>query len=131
MRLLRLALLGSVASISTSAQVDWPAYGHDAGGTKFSPLQQLNKTNVAKLECAWTYHTREKGRQFESTPLVVGGVMYVSTQQQRILALERDGQGNLDVRSKSPSQRASWRGVVAGRRSNARADLCSEPEMAG
>ncbi|MCU1261499.1 MAG: quinoprotein glucose dehydrogenase [Bryobacterales bacterium] len=88
MRILCVAMLAATAAMPVRAQTDWPVYGHDPGGMKFSPLTQINTTNIAKLERAWTYHTGEKGRQFESTPLVVGGVMYVSTQQQRIVALE-------------------------------------------
>jgi quinoprotein glucose dehydrogenase len=69
---------------------EWPVYGHDAGGTKYSPLAQINRKNVNRLDRAWTYHTGEQGRQFESTPIVVGGVLYFSTQQQRIVALDAE-----------------------------------------
>src|SRR5215469_11425391 len=65
---------------------EWPCYGHDPGGTKYAPLEQINKQNVATLRVAWvhdtgdfsdgsTYPTRSS---FEATPLVVDGVMYVS-----------------------------------------------------
>ena len=36
---------------------DWPAYGRDAGGSRFSPLAQINRGNVAQLKTAWTYRT--------------------------------------------------------------------------
>src|SRR5579863_2473999 len=36
---------------------DWPAYGHDAGGMRYSPLTQINKGNVGTLKLAWTFHT--------------------------------------------------------------------------
>src|SRR5262245_35899999 len=71
-----------------AAQTDWPAYGHDPGGMRYSPLRQITTRNVVRLRRAWTYHTGESGRQFESTPLVVGGRMYLSTQTGRIVALE-------------------------------------------
>ncbi len=35
---------------------DWPMYGHDGASTRFSPLTQINATNVSKLQRAWTYH---------------------------------------------------------------------------
>src|SRR5436305_3384673 len=73
---------------SAFAQTDWPAYGHDPGGTRYSPLKQITAANVARLRRAWTWHTGETGRQFETTPIVVGGRMYVSTQLGRIAALE-------------------------------------------
>lgn len=63
-------------------------YGHDPGGSRFSPLDQITTANVARLRRAWTYHTGETGAQLETTPIVVGGMMYLSTQRNRIVALE-------------------------------------------
>ncbi|HTS25297.1 MAG TPA: PQQ-binding-like beta-propeller repeat protein [Bryobacteraceae bacterium] len=80
-------ILLAAATVPGSAQTDWPAYGHDAGGTKFSPLRQINRSNVASLHRAWTYHTAEPERPFEATPLVAGGRMYLSTPGGRIVAL--------------------------------------------
>ncbi len=67
---------------------DWPMYGHDAGGTRYSPLDQINTKNVAKLERAWTFHTGERGRSFESTPIFVDNVLYLSTHTQKVIALD-------------------------------------------
>ena len=64
---------------------DWPARDHDAGGTRFSPLTQINAKNVATLEKAWEYDTGAPNIQV--TPLVVGGVMYIGTGK-NITALE-------------------------------------------
>ena len=66
---------------------DWPVYGHDPGGSRYSPLDQINTANVARLQRAWVYHTGERGRAFESTPIVAGGVLYFSTKNQNIVAL--------------------------------------------
>ena len=77
-------------SPQTTGQNDWPAYGRDPGGMKYSPLTQIAPGNVTRLARAWTYHTGEQGTQFESTPLVIGGVMYLSTQRQRIVALDAE-----------------------------------------
>ena len=38
------------------AQSDWVTYGHDAGQTKYSPLDQINTANVDQLKQAWIYH---------------------------------------------------------------------------
>lgn len=88
------------AAIAAGAwgQNDWPVYGHDAGGMRFSPLDQINGTNVGRLQRAWTYHTGEhpstlgaRGERqtaFESTPLVINGVLYFSTPANRIIALD-------------------------------------------
>ncbi|HJU73127.1 MAG TPA: pyrroloquinoline quinone-dependent dehydrogenase [Gemmatimonadaceae bacterium] len=75
---------------------EWPHYGRDAGGTRHSPLTQITRQNVARLEVAWTYHTGELGLQprrgappsLEVTPLVVDGTMYISTPLGRVIALD-------------------------------------------
>jgi quinoprotein glucose dehydrogenase len=59
-------------SSSGSADTEWRYYGHDPGGMRFSPLQQINNTNVQQLQRAWTYEvapTPNSGIDaFESTP---------------------------------------------------------------
>ena len=88
-----LALLASaLATVPAAAQdpADWPTYGRDAGGTKFSPLDQITAANVAKLEPAWTYHTGDPGGTWEETPIVIGNIMYFATQKNRVVALEAD-----------------------------------------
>jgi glucose dehydrogenase len=82
---------------------EWPSYGRDVGGTRFSPLTQIHRGNVSRLEPAWVYRTgdtelrgksdyRAGGRlpAFQATPLVVGGVMYLSTPSSRVIALEAE-----------------------------------------
>jgi glucose dehydrogenase len=96
-----------VASLAVAAaQQDWPAYGHDPGAMRYSPLKQINTKNVDKLQLAWTYDTyadvpapsrapagragvqRVRVRRSSATPLVVGGVMYLGTAYNRVVALE-------------------------------------------
>ena len=82
--------------ILTQAQGDWPVYGRDPGGSRFSPLTQITRENVGRLQVAWTYHTGEpdmagmshRPPALEVTPLVVDGVMYLSTPAGRIIALD-------------------------------------------
>jgi membrane-bound PQQ-dependent dehydrogenase (glucose/quinate/shikimate family) len=80
---------------------EWRFYGGDAGGTRFSPLTEINRENVSRLVRAWTYHTHEVDRggeatdrhriaPFESTPLVVDGVLYFSTPSSRVIALDAE-----------------------------------------
>ena len=52
--LLLLAIVGLVMPV-LHAQNDWPGYGHDPGGQRYSPLKQINASNVAKLAPAWSY----------------------------------------------------------------------------
>src|SRR5436305_5442725 len=77
--------ISAIAALSQTGQ--WPAYGHDPGGARYSPLTQINTRNVSTLVRAWTYHTGDKGN-FETTPIVVENVMYFSTQGQKIVAVE-------------------------------------------
>ncbi len=74
---------------------DWPAYGRDAGGSRYSPLAGINRSNVKKLKVAWTYrtgdvsdgsHTASKST-FEATPILVDGTLYLSTSFNRVIAL--------------------------------------------
>src|SRR5262249_53447631 len=67
------------------------AYGHDSGGMRYSPLKQIDTTNVSKLARAWTYDISggsNRLRPAEVTPLVVNGVMYLTTPYGRAVALE-------------------------------------------
>ncbi|WP_394849777.1 pyrroloquinoline quinone-dependent dehydrogenase [Pendulispora brunnea] len=77
---------------------DWPAYGRDLGGARFSPLSQVNRHNVAQLEAAWTYQTGDVANgttppnttTFQSTPIYVFGTLYLSTGFDRVIALDPD-----------------------------------------
>ncbi|HEY3786480.1 MAG TPA: pyrroloquinoline quinone-dependent dehydrogenase [Steroidobacteraceae bacterium] len=75
---------------------DWPVYGGDPGSTKYSPLADINTGNVSRLKLAWRWATQEQPfaqfgtnpGKFEATPLVVEGVMYLSTPYNRVVALD-------------------------------------------
>ena len=68
---------------------EWPSFGGDRGNTKHSPLDQIDRHNFTDLEVAWSWETisepiaRENERvrrgQFKVTPLMVDGLVYVST----------------------------------------------------
>jgi quinoprotein glucose dehydrogenase len=79
---------------SPAARGDWPAYGRDALGSRFSPLGDINKENVGRLTVAWTYRTGEpipdagRRRSLEVTPIVSNGVMYISTPLGKVIALD-------------------------------------------
>lgn len=70
-----------------AAQNDWRSYGQHAGGTRHSSLNQITPANVATLARAWSYDTGEPANAYQTTPLVVDGLMYLSTPTQRIVAL--------------------------------------------
>src|SRR6266700_3676410 len=65
---------------------DWPVYGGASEGGHYSPLTQINKSNVKQLQVAWTYDTDETGG-LQTSPLVVDGVLYGISSSQKIFAL--------------------------------------------
>lgn len=75
---------------------EWPSYGNDPGGQRYSPLDQINRDNVAQLKVAWIYHTGDvsngwhtkRKTSFENTPIVIDGTMYLSTPFNRVIALD-------------------------------------------
>jgi quinoprotein glucose dehydrogenase len=72
---------------------EWRAYGADARNTRYLPLDQINATNFNTLEIAWRFKTDNLGArpefQFESTPLMVGGVVYSTAGSRRaVVALD-------------------------------------------
>lgn len=77
---------------------EWPVYGGNPGGQRYSPLEQINKSNVVKLQVAWIYDTGDFSdgtmnrirSTFEATPLVMDGIMYITTPFSRLIALEAE-----------------------------------------
>ena len=90
---------------------EWPSYGRDPGGTKYSPLDQINAKNVGALVRAWSYHTGEPGGTWENTPIVVGGVMYFATRTNRVVALEPETGKELWVYDPKSTRVSEHRGV--------------------
>lgn len=80
----------SAAALPSPADHGWPVYGGDFGTTKFSPLQQINRDNVRQLQPAWIFHTGDQsGRStIECNPLVIDGVVYLTTVTLKAVALE-------------------------------------------
>src|SRR6266498_3347726 len=66
---------------------DWPVYGGAAEGTHYSPLAQINKSNVKQLQVAWTYDTGESGG-LQTTPIEVDGVLFGISPAQKIFAVD-------------------------------------------
>ncbi|MGH7060696.1 MAG: hypothetical protein ACREFH_09940, partial [Stellaceae bacterium] len=84
------------AAEAAGGVADWPYYGGDAGGERYSPLTQIDKKNVGRLKIAWEYHTGDVsdgsgGRRksaLEATPIVAFGTMYLTTPFGRVVALD-------------------------------------------
>ncbi len=73
----------------------WPAYGGDAGGTRYSPLVQITPANVNELRVAWVFRTGELGQgmkdwsrsAFEATPILYDGTLYFTTSSTDVVAV--------------------------------------------
>jgi quinoprotein glucose dehydrogenase len=86
--------LGAAATraASPSPPWQWQHYGGDAGATRYAPLDQINRSNVKRLRVAWTHRTGDASARpvttIECTPIVVDGVMYLTTAQLKVQALD-------------------------------------------
>lgn len=75
---------------------DWPSFGNDAGGSQYSPLDQIDKTNVGKLKIAWSHRSGDfsykgsstGGSNMEVTPIHANGTLYYCTPFNRVFALD-------------------------------------------
>ena len=93
--LLCLCTLVGVSPLGAQASSEWPTYGGDAGGSRFSTLTQIDTGNVVQLAPAWTYRTGELGLKIERgappslevTPILVDGLLYISTPLGRVSAI--------------------------------------------
>lgn len=68
---------------------EWHHYGNDAGGSRFSPLNQITQDNVSQLKVAWTYRTKVGGT-FKNTPLQIGKFLYVCGGGNIVMALSAE-----------------------------------------
>lgn len=64
--------------LAQPAGENWTSYNGDYGGRRYSSLRQINTANVAKLHAAWMFHPTNS-RSLEVTPVVVHGMMYVTS----------------------------------------------------
>lgn len=91
-------LLTANAVAQTPAVGEWPTYGGDPGGTKYSPLESINRGNVDQLAIAWEWKPGEKPFEeygtrpgnFQNTPLMIDNVLYVSTPYNQVAALDAE-----------------------------------------
>ncbi len=94
-----MAVLGAApvtASVAWNAEPGWPAYGGEAGGTRYSPGTQITPANVHQLQVAWTYRTGDLGQgskdwersAFESTPILYDGTLYFTSSSTDVIAID-------------------------------------------
>jgi quinoprotein glucose dehydrogenase len=110
------------AALSTAADRDWPAYGGDSAGTRYSPLKQITRANVAKLEVAWTYDCNDGPGASQTQPIVIDGVLYGVTPSHKAVAIhaatgQRIWQFDSGIAGNMPNRGLMyWTGGAADRR---------------
>ena len=81
-----------------SPQVEWTHYANDAGGSRYSPLTDVDAAKLSRLQVAWQWKHWETPLkeyattpgQFESTPLMIDGTLYVTTPYNSLAALDAE-----------------------------------------
>ncbi len=87
---------GEANGVTTAGQGGWPIYAGDAGGQRFSALDQIERANVSRLEIAWQIRTGDLDADpgppdhmaFQATPILVDGLLVLPTPLGRVLALD-------------------------------------------
>lgn len=86
--------LSCLFALPPAPAADWPVYGSDAATSRYSTLKQIDRSNVSRLKTAWTFHTGDKTdrpkTQIQCTPIVIDGVMYITSAQLKVMALRAD-----------------------------------------
>jgi alcohol dehydrogenase (cytochrome c) len=92
------------------AATDWPSYNGDTSGRRFSPLAQINRTNVKSLTVAWAFPTH--GASLKGTPVMVDGVVYF-TAPEKVWAVDAaTGDSIWQFSRTSPGNHIGQRGVA-------------------
>ncbi len=79
--------LGIAFGCALAADGDWPRHGRDDGEQRFSPLTGINRENVGQVGLAWQT-LLDSTRGLQATPIVIDGVMYVTSTWSRVFALD-------------------------------------------
>src|SRR5512145_1864467 len=77
---------------SSRPDEEWRYHGGDPGHRQYSRLSQIDRSNVSRLQVAWTYRTGDadgQGRsQIQCNPIVVRAVLYATSPQLKVFALD-------------------------------------------
>jgi quinoprotein glucose dehydrogenase len=86
----------TLVGAQSTPDAQWTPYGSDAGGTRYSSAEQINRTNVPQLKLAWTYRTGALQQEtklirkaaFETTPILFENKLYLTTPYNHVIALD-------------------------------------------
>lgn len=82
------AIAAEVTSIANPLAGDWPSYHRTYSAHRYSPLDQITKANVHRLNVAWTHQAGEITQGLQSTPIVLDGIVYYSSNFNRVFAVD-------------------------------------------
>src|ERR1700679_3146505 len=96
-------------------ELDWLSNGNDVSNSRFQSIDQINLSNVSQLKEAWVFHTGSPGVNMQVTPVVAGGVMYITDGLSDVFALNPTTGKQIWKYTPSPALTAEAnRGVVYG-----------------
>ncbi len=72
----------------TDGGQDWLMYGGNYQSWRYSPLLDVNRQNVSRLRVAWSFATGEHGKKFQTSPLVIDSLLYLTTADNQLVALD-------------------------------------------
>jgi alcohol dehydrogenase (cytochrome c) len=119
-RCLALFLALPLCAADFATRADWPSYGGTPSALRYSALDQINRTNVAGLAPVWIFQTGDPESGLQSTPIVINGVMYLSSASNWVFALDAaSGRILWEYRFPLPKREFAYgrqnRGVAVGR----------------
>ena len=92
---LTIALATSLFAQDGATRQNWPHYGGTPRFWRYSALDQINRANVSRLAPAWIFETGETDGGLQSTPIVIDGVLYLSTSWNRVFAIDAETGGEI------------------------------------
>src|SRR5215472_14583677 len=74
--------------LAAAGHRDWRAYGGGPAGIRYSPLEQINRSNVGRLRVAWSFDTRDGPGDPQTQPIVLENTLYGVTPTHKVIALD-------------------------------------------
>lgn len=116
-------MIAGLSGESKKGMVEWPYYGGDQAGTKYSTLTDIDASNVSGLHQAWVWKPGEvplpnfgvRPGMFQNTPLMIDNVLYLSTPYNKVVALDAETGTTIwtyDPKSYEEGQPANGTGYV-------------------
>ena len=90
--------IAAIHAQTKKSEIEWPYYGGDQGGSKYSALTEINSKNVLGMHQAWMWKTGEtplekyatRPGMFQNSPLMIDNVLYLSTPYNTVVALDAE-----------------------------------------